>query len=378
MDLAAEIAAAQDHVDAGRLEAAERHYRRIVAEVDHLASLHNLAVILNRSGRTEEAGAIFRRAAEAAPDKPFQQHAYANHLRETRRMAASEAAYRATLALDPDYPEAAFGLGCVLLAQGRFAEGWTLYDRRAGRARLLHRGLPFPEWRGEPLAGKRLLIWREQGFGDQIMMSRFLPQLAGASVTYAGPAQLQRLFSALPVTFEVAPTEGYPVRLHDYWILPMSLPQRLGVTVETLPNAPYLSGRPKASGGRIGVAWRGQAANRNDPFRSLPDDFAAKLLALPGAISLDPADTGAADFQETADIIAGLDLVISVDSAVAHLAGAMGHPVWVMLAARALDWHWPRQGTSPWYPTARLFAQQTPGDWAPVVAAVGQAVLAAS
>jgi len=122
--------------------------------------------------------------------------------------------------------------------------------------------------------------------------------------------------------------------------------------------------------GHIGVVWRGEAQNRNDRFRSLPPELGAELLALPGAVSLDPADSGAADFQATADIIAGLDLVITVDTAVAHLAGAMGRPVWVLLAKHAIDWQWPREGVSPWYPSARLFTQSRAGDWAPVVAAV--------
>ena len=156
----------------------------------------------------------------------------------------------------------------------------------------------------------------------------------------------------------------------DYWCLPQSLPQRLATTPQTLPSEPYLLGRPTRAGGRIGVVWKGEAANANNRFRSMPSDQAARLLALPGAISLDPADTGAVDFQATADLIAGLDLVISVDTAVAHLAGAMGRPVWVMLARYANDWQWPREGASPWYPSARLFAQETPGAWAPVVQAV--------
>lgn len=377
MNLAEEFAAAQAEIGAGRLAEAEDHLRTIVAQLDHPLSLHNLAVILERSGRREEAGGFYRRAAEAAPDNPKPQSAYANHLREIRQLAASEAAYRRTLALAPDYPEAAFALGCVLLAQGRFGEGWPLYEQRSGRLRMLAQMLSLPEWRGEPLAGKRLFVWREQGFGDQIMMARFLAQLDAASVTYAGPAPLQRLFEALPVTFAVADPDRFVVSGHDYWVLPMSLPLRLGVTLETLPGAPYLFGRPTRPGGGIGVVWRGQPGNRNDPFRSLPDAAAAPLLALPGAISLDPADTGASDFQATADIVAGLDLVITSDTAVAHLAGAMGRPVWVMLAKHALDWQWPRSGASPWYPTARLFTQEQAGDWAPVVSAVCDAVRAA-
>jgi hypothetical protein len=154
---------------------------------------------------------------------------------------------------------------------------------------------------------------------------------------------------------------------HDAWILPLSLPHRLGVSEANLPAESYLAGRVRAAGGRIGLAWRGQPGNSNNGFRSLPEAVARRLLDLPGAISLEPADTGASDFQDTADIIAGLDRVISIDTSVAHLAGAMGRPVSVLLARHALDWQWPRGERSPWYPSARLFCQQTPGDWDTVI-----------
>ena len=362
-------AALADH-QAGRLAEAERGYRAILAEATHLASLHNLAVILEASGRSVEAGQVYRQAADAAPDNPKPQAALATHLRETRQFIAAEAAYRRTLDLAPDYPNAALDLGMVLLATGRFAEGWPLYEQRRARVQVLERGLAIPEWQGEPLAGKRLFIWREQGYGDQIMMARFLSRLGAAGVSYAGPPALQRLFAQLPAEFIAVGAEGIKVSHYDYWTLPLSLPHWLGVTTETAASPPYLSGEAVKAGGRIGVVLRGEAQNRNNRFRSLPPELGAELLSLPGAISLDPADSGAADFQATADIIAGLDLVITVDTAVAHLAGAMGRPVWVLLARHALDWQWPREGASPWYPSAQLFVQPEPGDWASLVATV--------
>jgi len=367
MDVDAEFQAALAAHRAGQVAEAERLYGRIVAAHDHPPSLHNLGLIRHETGRTGEAEAFYRRAAEAAPDEPRRHFALAVHLRTTRQLAAAEAAYRRTLELAPDYPMAAFDLGCVLIAAGRFEEGWALYERRAARDRMHARAPGCPEWTGEPLAGKRLLVWNEQGYGDQIMMARFLSRLDAAQVTYAGRAPLERLFAPLPVRF----TPPDPAILQggdfDFWTLPLSLPHRLGVTVQTVPAAPYLFGDPRAGGGRIGVVTHGDAANANDRFRSLSADEGAALLALPGAVSLDPADTGAADFQDTADLVAGLDLVITVDTAAAHLAGALGKPVWVLLSRFALDWHWPRQGASPWYPSARLFAQAAPGDWAPVI-----------
>jgi hypothetical protein len=374
MDLAADFDAALAAHGAGDLAAAERGYREILAAHDHLPAYHNLGVLLERAGRFDEAGAVYAQAAQAAPDNPRPQQALANHYRMTRQFAQAEPAYRRVLALAPGDDGAAFQLGMVLLALGRGAEGWELYDRREARRQMLGQGLTLPEWRGEPLAGKRLLINREQGYGDQIMMARFLPLLAAAQVTYVGPAPLKRLFAHLPVDYVEADPDGNDLALHDYWTLPFSLPGRLGMTTATAPKPPYISGQARMAGGRIGVVWRGEPSNLNDRFRSLPPAQAARLLALPGAVSLDPADTGAADFQATADLIAGLDLVITVDTAVAHLAGAMGRPVWVLLARHAIDWQWPREGTSPWYPSARLFVQDRPGDWAAVVTrAIGAA-----
>ncbi len=369
MSLADYHAALADQT-AGRLAEAERGYRTLLAKAVHLPSLHNLAVLLWDTGRYDEAGETYLQAARLAPDALEPQLALANHCRVSRHFPQAEAAYRRVLELQPDHQAARFDLGCVLLAMGRYAEGWPLYELRQPRLKFQRNRLTFGEWQGEPLAGKRLLIWREQGFGDQIMAARFLPLLDAAAVTYMGPPQLRRLFAHLPVTYVEAGLGANPIAPHDYWTLPLSLPHRLGVTAADLPRAPYLAASPAAPRGGIGVVWRGEARNANNVFRSLPPELAARLLALPGAISLDPADTGAADFQATADIIAGLDLVISVDTAVAHLAGALGKPVWVLLARHAIDWQWPRTATTPWYPSARLFVQPGPDDWASVVQAV--------
>ena len=374
MDFDAEFAAAVADQRADRLEPAEQAYRAIVARKEHAPSLHNLGVILEDSGRLAEAALAFERAAAAAPDNPERLLILAEHYRLARRFAEGEPVYRRVLALAPDNDEAAHDLGLLLLATGRYAEGWALCERRVTRQRFLQQTLSFPEWRGEPLSGKRLFVWREQGFGDQIMMARFLSKLPAAQITYAGPAPLERLFKALPVDFMTFTEGALPIPRHDYWILPMSLPGRLWITGHNMPAEPYFFGCAKVVGGRIGVVWRGAPANANDRYRALPPDLAAELLTLPGAISLDPADTGAADFQATADIIAGLDLVITVDTAVAHLAGAMGRPVWVLLARSAIDWQWPREGASPWYPTARFFTQPTSGDWGSVIADVLRAL----
>ncbi|MFN3583133.1 glycosyltransferase family 9 protein [Phenylobacterium sp.] len=204
--------------------------------------------------------------------------------------------------------------------------------------------------------------------GDQIMFARFAARAAseGADVTVLTPTPLARLFRSMPV--EVVEARGaaeFPDP--DYWVMSSDIAGRAGATLETLPSAPYLSAQPGTSS-VVGVAWRGNPAFRNDANRSLPPDLGERLLALPGAVSLAPEDSGARDFQDTAEIIAGLDLVVSVDTAVAHLAGALGKPVWILVPDLTTDWRWMQHRIdSPWYPTARLWRG---GDWRPVVEAI--------
>jgi hypothetical protein len=277
--------------------------------------------------------------------------------------------YRRALELEPGLAVAEENLCLALLGAGDLAEGFARYDIRFTRTlgRVPKPSLSFPEWRGEPIAGKSVLVWLEQGFGDEIMFARFIPLLAamGAKVSMLTPSPLVRLFRPLPATLIEAAGE---VRMphHDYWIAPGSIPGRLGISEATLPSAPYLP--PTGRGRRIGVAWRGDPRHPTNVQRSLDPPHRAVLEGLPGAISLLPEDTGAADFAATSEIIDRLERVITVDTSIAHLAGAMGKPVWVLLSAEDCCWRWQSGRTdSPWYPTMRLFRQQTPGDWAPVL-----------
>lgn len=293
--------------------------------------------------------------------------------------AAAVPIYEEILRSRPDLAIAQENLALALLGCGDYGRGFPLYDLRFTRTagRVPRPTLSFPEWQGEPLAGKSILIWTEQGYGDQIMFARFAPELAarGAQVSILVPPALARLFAELPARILVA--EGQvSIPRHDFWIMPGSIPGRLGTTQESLPAAPYLRatadspGRGEISGQGFGLAWRGDPKHHNDQARSLPDAMAARLLAA-GARSLHPEDTGARDFADTAEIIASLSTVIAVDTSVAHLAGAMGKPVWVLLPVENGDWRWMSERTdSPWYPSARLFRQPKAGDWEPVIAAV--------
>ena len=282
--------------------------------------------------------------------------------------------FRRVLKFEPDSPVARYDLALALLAQGRFAEGFDLYGARydllGARPRPV---LPCPPWRGEPLAGKSLAVFPEQGFGDQIQMARFAPVLRdlGADVTWLCEPALAQLFSGLGVRV-IAAAGAVEFPDPDYWCQVMDLPGLLKITPETIPGAPYLSASPRPSQQRVGLVRRGKPSHANDAVRSLPDG-----LEIPfPAIDLAPESTGAKTFQGTAEIVAGLDIVVSVDTAIAHLAGAMGKPCCLMLAARGVDWRWKRSGaTSPWYPSMRIYRQPKPGDWRPVLSEIHRDLL---
>jgi tetratricopeptide (TPR) repeat protein len=328
--LFAEAYAAHQRGDFAR---AERGYRGLIRSKP-LEAQHNLGLVLGAVGRFE----------------------------------AAEAAFRAALAAQPN-PGSRYALAELLLADGRYAEGWPLWEarRELPALKVPSPALAFPEWRGEALTGKRLLVFAEQGLGDSIMLARYFAplQAAGAQIVFFCPPELHRLMAGLGVAVVGADPDPEAVRA-DYWTLTGSLPARLATTLETLPPPAEFNGPALGSGGGIGVATQGSATHRNDVQRSLAPRQAQRLLKL--GRDLAPAATGATDFEDTAAIVADLDLVISVDTSVVHLAASMGKPVWVLLPARDTDWRWLRaREDSPWYPSVRLFRQRVAGDWEPVL-----------
>jgi hypothetical protein len=267
----------------------------------------------------------------------------------------AETALRQGLQRHPGHPVLGYALAILLLARGDYAAGWPLYENRFRLGGARAPTLSFPPWRGEPVDS--LLVLPEQGFGDQIMFARYIPPLLaqGIRVTIVAPPALARLYR--PLGAEVLEVDGgtsVPVR--DAWCMIGSLPGLF----RTLPTDPWVKARGRGAG--RGVMLRGSGRY---PHRDLSPDAVAAFQGL--GTSLSPDDTGARDFQDTAEIIAGLDLVITVDTAVAHLAGSLGNPTWLLLPTNA-DWRWGRTGpTSAWYPSMRLFRQRVPGDWASVV-----------
>ncbi len=329
------------------------------------------AVAAAQAGREGEAEDIYRAILKSAP-LPEAFRNLALLLDGQGRIAEAETVYRDALKADPADAVAQLNLAFLLLKGGRYTEGWPYYESRFGRPGARPRPrLSFPEWRGEPV--KSLLVWYEQGLGDQIQFARYVSVLAGRGIAVGLVCDppLARLFQPLPAT--IIPAEGeVQIPRYDAWVMAGSLPLRLQTTLETIPPTPYLPGGLGGSG--VGLVTRGNPAHSKNAIRSLSETAEQELRALPGMVSLLPEDTGARDMEDTARIVRGLELVISIDTSLVHLAGAMDKPCWVLLAYEA-DWRWLRgRSDSPWYPSLRLFRQPKRGDWESVLADVRRAL----
>jgi hypothetical protein len=289
------------------------------------------------------------------------------------RFEDAEAVFGQILEQYPDFAPAARARGVCLLALRRYAEAWPLYEARREVSEEPPPLTDAPEWDGKAVAGERLTVVGEQGFGDQIMFARYVPGMvaAGADVTVAcNPRELARFFETAGFATTSYPSPGAPMRSAGSWALLNSLPAKLGALGP--PPPVYMSLPEPSTISGVGVAVRGNPANYNDANRSLPPEAAAELLKL--GRDLSPQATGTRDFLETAEIIAGLELVITVDSAPAHVAGALGKPCWVLLPRLGMDWRWNDGERSDWYPQARLFRQDRAGDWSTVLQRVREAL----
>jgi tetratricopeptide (TPR) repeat protein len=336
---------------------------------------------LRDARRFDDALDVLRAAVADYPDTLEPQHNLALLLLQLGRLEEAEEEFRRALAIRPEQAEVRYALGITLLAMGRYAEGWPLYQARFDVAEFnirLPASFPFPRWQGEPLAGKRIVIFPEQGYGDQIQFARFLPvlQARGAEVVLLARPALTRLFAqSFPDVQVVAASGAASFPDPDFWTMSSELALHLGATDQDLPATPYLAAPAQAvrESFRIGLKLTGNPHFRNDAYRTLPPQLATRLKnELPGElVDLEPAASGAKDFADTAAIVVDLDHVISVDTSVAHLAGAMGKPTAILLSGFATDWRWMQgRDDSPWYPMARLFRSGIDGDWDRAIDAV--------
>jgi Flp pilus assembly protein TadD len=350
-----------------------------------------------QAGDLEGAAAAHRQAIALAPDWSTAHHNLAVALQRLDREAEAERELRQAVELDPAAWESRVPLGLLLLKRGDFAAGWREFDWRfaEGGAPARLRGRPQPVWRGEPLAGRTLLVCAEQGHGSQIQFLRFVPQLArlGGRILVEAPPSLQRLFASCPGIERVVSLDE-TCDGADLQIPLLSVPGLLGLAPETIPaETPYLAApsgprpdldaalAPYGKDMKIGIAWSGNPRHPANPDRSCPPAAFAPLAELPGVrlLSLQQGDGGMADddlralgivslgealgdFASTAAVMERLDLILTVDTSTAHLAGALGRPVWTLLHTPC-DWRWMAGDRTPWYPGMRLFRQERPGDW---------------
>ena len=329
----------------------------------------------------EEAERLFKLAARMDPKNLATLHNLGGVLSSLSRLPEAEKAYRRALAIDPGSARTHYALSQVIMMQGRYRDALPHFRRRHEVAKYNTNKPSFfecPEWNGEDLGGRSLLIWPEQGFGDELQYARFAPILAerGATVRLVCRPQVSRLFSRSLPGVEVYEGSGrVEIPDCDFYVMGPDLVGLMDYTLETVPGAPYLKAAGKlSSSARIGLVTAGSAAHGNNGYRSLDQADGLKLAAALGAtVGLDHAATGGKDFADTADIIEGLDVVVTVDTAIAHLAGGMGKTVWLLLTRIDTDWRWGRgQARSTWYPSAELFFSDAKGRWTETIARLGE------
>ncbi len=393
----------------GRFRDAAACYQGMLARGWNSPAAHsNLGNALHGMHRFREAEESYRTALSLDPDYLQARKNLAIALRDQGLLEQAIAQFEQALALAPEDPEAHFGIAFASLLGGDFERGWREYEWRwkTDDPFSPRRKFKRPRWSGQDLAGRTILLHAEQGLGDAIQFIRYAPLVAqrGARVIVECPAPLAPLIRGMAGVSEVV-AQGDKPPSYDVHCPLMSLPLLFGTTQGNIPaQVPYLApdaervsawGEILAADGaglKVGLAWKGSARHANDRNRSCPPEAFSPLADLPGvrfhSLQKDPGDAvppgmrladhsaALADFADTAALIARLDLVIAVDTAVAHLAGALGKPVWTLLA-RAPDWRWLLgREDSPWYPTMRLFRQREPGDWQEVMARVKNGLIA--
>ncbi len=399
----------------GAADAAEACFRKCLAARPNWSDAQrSLANLLRGGGRIDEAAALYRAVIDSRPQDFTSYGNLGLVLLNLNRAEEAISVYEKAVALQPDRPELQFGLGVAQLTTGDFANGWGNYEARLNMKQpsAWRPGHDLPRWRGPPIPEGAIpptvIVHAEQGFGDSIHFCRYLPLVAGcgASVVFECQPSLIALMRSLaqgagvPAFPIISPQEPLPPA--DFHVPLLSLPGIFTPDPASIPDTvPYLAPPPdkaaawadRLPGERpsAGIVWAGNPQRQDDRLRSCPPDALTPILAvdgidffslqkglsteaMPGLTDLGPQ---LEDFGDTAAAIQRLDLVITVDTAVAHLAGALGKPVWVMLG-HAADWRYLLdRDDSPWYPTMRLFRQTETGAWRPLAARIAQALRAA-
>lgn len=423
----------------GEFQIAAGYFERcLIIDPDSEDALLSLVYVLFRQNQSGKARLLLEQALVKQPDS-LSLHFYLGNLsKEASELDRARLEYERCCELDPNFWPAIFNLGLVhqqrqdwtaaktrlrqavempgqgggqlalgelLLLLGELPEGFSLLEQRfesdkpeySYLAGMLSRFGGVPRWQGEPLAGKRLLVWAEQGLGDTLMMARYLPQLKAlgvASLVVYCQSHLVRVFQGMADVDMVESQTGKSISsAFDVHCSMMSLPHLLHSTLDTLPSqAPYLSvpdERKTAwaarlsplSGLKVGLVWAGNPMLAKDALRSIPLRDWAPILAVQGVsfVSLQKSEAStqlagtsfpitdwmsqSTDLLDTAALVANLDLIICVDTAIAHLGGALGKPVW-LLNRHESEWRWLlERSDSPWYPTMRIFRQHAEHDW---------------
>lgn len=421
----------------GKLAAAITHYQSALRiKPDNPSANVNLGVTLQQQGKLAAAIARYHKALRFNPNLPEAHSNLAHALKEQGDLEQAISHYQTVLQLTPHHPDAYRDWGDALVEQGKIAEAIALFDQAIARfpnhvklqgsrirAKLVSGNLrqgfaeydpwrlsiagtprPFtqPEWDGSNLDQKAILLYTEAGagMGDLMQFIRYAPLVAerGGRVLVESPPALIRLFQQV-IGVETVVATGDPLPSFDVQASILSLPHLFNTCLETIPtNIPYLTAPAPAPASptpslKVGFVWGGDPNHLHDRERSCPIQHFKPIFQIPEveffSLQKGPHQTELAaidalpiqdmsdrlhDFADTADAIAQLDLVISVDTSVAHLAGAMGKPVWILLSV-ASDWRWLKhRQDSPWYPTARLFRQSRLHDWAPVCTQVAKAL----
>jgi tetratricopeptide (TPR) repeat protein len=386
-------------------EMIENFQKAIAVKPDYVDAYNNLGVALKEQGKLDLAIENFQRVIVLKPDFADAYNNLAGALQEQGKLKDAVANYQHALELNPNAAMTRMNLGLLLLSLGRFSEGWQYCEARFDPSLkntylVASTHFEFPRWQGESIIGKSLLIWSEQGFGDEVQFCRYVTVLKAQGVgqiTWVCKEPLKDLIMTLKgIDNVLTQQESFAATRHNYWTFALSLPLHCKTTtLDAIPaTIPYLFANSELVSKialelstirdfKIGICWKGSSMHKNDKNRSpgiaafeglfkmqgvkfftLQPDTRQELLEAAGKNGVDRKnEIDTSSFAEAAALIMNLDLVISCDTSICHLAGALGKPVWIVLPFLA-DWRWLfDREDSPWYPTMRLFRQVQRGDW---------------